>query len=126
MDKREQLNQIYQQIDSLQSQASQLRAELKAESMPKYEEYIGTFIKIEDISEAEGPVYAYVTGIEFTRTGTPMIKGVCIHKEYNDYRCYQNGIKYLNSDYKIVPITKFDWDNLLQKIITDYTIKIPV
>ncbi len=126
MDKREQLNQIYQQIDSLQSQASQLRAELKAESMPKYEEYIGTFIKIEDTSEAEGPVYAYVTGIEFTRTGTPMIKGVCIHKEYNDYRCYQNGIKYLNSDYKIVPITKFDWDNLLQKIITDYTIKIPV
>ena len=126
MDKREQLNQIYQQIDSLQSQASQLRAELKAESMPKYEEYIGTFIKIEDTSEAEGPVYAYVTGIEFTRTGTPMIKGVCIHKEYNDYRCYQNGIKYLDSAYKIVPITKFDWDNLLQKIITDYTIKIPV
>ena len=126
MDKREQLNQLYQQIDSLQSQASQLRAELKAESMPKLEEYIGTFIKIEDTSEAEGPVYAYVTGIEFTRTGTPMIKGVCIHKEYNDYRCYQNGIKYLDADYKIVPITKFDWDNLLQKIITEYTIKIPV
>lgn len=126
MDKREQLNQLYQQIDSLQSQASQLRAELKAESMPKLEEYIGTFIKIEDTSEAEGPVYAYVTGIEFTRIGTPIVKGVCIHKEYNDYRCYQNGRKYLDSDYKIVPITKFDWDNLLQKIITEYTIKIPV
>ena len=126
MDKREQLNQIYQQIDSLQSQALQLRAELKAESMPKYEEYIGTFIKIEDTSEAEGPVYAYVTGIEFTRAGTPMVKGVCIHKEYNDYKCYQNGIKYLDPDHKIVPITKFDWDSLLQKIITEYTIKIPV
>lgn len=126
MDKREQLSQIYQQIDSLQSQALQLRAELKAESMPKYEEYIGTFIKIVDTSEAEGPVYAYVTGIEFTRTGTPMVKGMCIHKVYNDYRCYQNGIKYLESDHKIIPITKFDWDSLLQKIITEYTIKIPV
>lgn len=126
MDKREQLKQIYQQIDSLQSQASQLRAELKAESMPKYEDYIGTFIKIEDTLEADGPVYAYVNGIEFTRTGTPMVKGVCIHKEYNDYRCYQNGIKYLESNHKIIPITKFDWEDLLQKIIKSYTIQIPV
>lgn len=126
MDKREQLKQIYQQIDSLQSQAWHLRAELKAESMPKYEEYIGTFIKIEDTSEAEGPVYAYVTGIEFTRTGIPMVKGMCIFKEYNNYKCYQNGVKYLDSIYKITPITKFVWDNLLQKIIKDYTIQIPV
>ena len=126
MDKQEQLKQIYQQIDSLQSQALQLRDELKAESMPKYEEYIGKFIKIEDTSEAEGPVYAYVTDIEYTRTGTPKVRGVCIHKEYNDYRCYQNGIKYLDSSYKIIPITKFDWDNLLQKIIKEYTIQIPV
>ena len=126
MDKKEQLNQIYQQIDSLQSQASQLRAELKAESMPKYEEYIGKFIKIVDTSDAEGPVYAYVTGIEFTRIGTPMVKGVCIHKEYNDYRCYQHGIKYIDSVHKIVPITKFDWDDLLQKIIKEFTIQIPV
>lgn len=126
MDKREQLKQIYQQIDSLQSQAWHLRAELKAESMPKYEEYIGTFIKIEDTSEAEGPVYVYVTGIEFTHTGTPTIKGMCIYKEYNNYKFYQNGVKYLDSIYKITPITKFDWDNLLQKIIKDYTIQIPV
>ena len=126
MDKQEQLKQIYQQIDSLQSQALQLRAELKAENMPNYEEHIGTFIKIEDTSEAEGPVYVYVTGIEFTRTGTPAVKGTCIYKEYNNYKCYQNGVKYLDSIHKIVPITKFDWDNLLQKIIKEYTIQIPV
>jgi hypothetical protein len=126
MDKQKQLKQIYQQIDGLQSQALQLRAELKAESMPKYEEYIGTFIKIEDTSGAEGPVYAYVTDIEFTRTGTPTVKGTCIYKEYNNYKCYQSGVKYLESIHKITPITKFDWDNLLQKIIKDYTIQIPV
>lgn len=126
MNKQEQLEQLYQQIDSLQSQAFRLRAEIKAESMPRYEEYVGTFIKIEDTSEAEGPVYAYVASVEFTRTGDPMIKGVCIHEVYDDYKCYQNGSKYLDSTHKIIPITKFDWDNLLQKIVKKYTIQIPV
>lgn len=126
MDKQEQLKQIYQQIDNLQSQALQLRAELKAENMPKYEEYIGTFIKIKDTSEAEGPVYVYVRDIEFTRTGTPVVKGMCIYKEYDNYKCYQNGLKYLESIHKIISITKFDWDNLLQKIINKYTVQIPV
>lgn len=126
MDKREQLEQLNKQIYTLQEQAYNLRQEIKIEEMPKYKDYIGKFIKIEDTTDDEGPLYVYVTNIRITCGGSPSIEGVFIHKEYDNYDCYQEGCKHISGNHKIVPITKFDWDNLLKEIVNKYTIKIPV
>lgn len=122
------LEEITKQIGELSRESFEIKHQLYQKRLNELIKYKNTFVKIEDSTERDWTVYMYIIDIKMESggMGSPVFVGTAIYITDSGYQLYKNDEKIIYDIDDIVPITKFDWNNILQKIITEYTIKIPV
>lgn len=102
--------------EKLKEKQSQLKiilneiAELKRKCEHGYDKYLNTFIKLEDGSRL---CYIYVTKVKWD-----CVQGTCIfYLRDSEVTITDHGVMTIYEDTKVTPMTKLDWDKVLQEAV---------
>lgn len=121
-DKNKELENIRKQIEELRLKEKNLVKEVMLDDISQYKKFEKTFIRLvpKDPVINKHTIYMYVNDVE-NDVGYICFSGTVIWVDNDNYDLIKNDNIYIY-DYYIEPTTVLDWDKLLNKIKTNYTI----